>query len=80
MSRGQFQHAESRQHSVGICAGKPVGYAAVHGVGEGGRVARRQFQHAAFRQHSMGICARRPVGYAAAYGAGEGGGAALMRS
>ena len=41
MARGQFQHAESRQHSVGICAGKPVGYAAVHGVGEGGRVARR---------------------------------------
>ena len=34
MARRQFQHAGSRQHSVGICAGKPVGYAGVHGVPE----------------------------------------------
>ena len=73
MARRQFQHAESRQHSVGICAGKPVGYAAVHGVGEGGIMKCEQFQHAGARQHSVGICAGKAVGYAAVHGVGEGG-------
>ena len=54
-TRGRARHTESHQHSMSVCAGRPVGYAGVHGVGEGGRVARSHFHRAGACQHSMGI-------------------------